>query len=352
MSADAGADRRAGDFLGEALDSFARLARAGGTASHDYLVAGLRLRIDVAKGLNEQSSCRALAHLEIPAGEEPDLAVSIWDSDSTGLAPLKPAWTAEDYGRYGAIAGFNSPRYHTAVQFEPIILRMLDRDARRAIYWTRAARALPHWEIGAPLRPLLHEWLRGRGRLPVHGGAVGYPQGGVFLAGAGGSGKSNLALASLHTDLLYAGDDFCVLTDEPEWRAHSLYCTGKVGGGDLARHPRLVPHVSNPGALDREKALFFLREFLPEKLIRTMPVRAIVLPRVVGSGASEVIPAGGAAAQRAIAMSTIELSRWTGATTFAEVARLVRAAPCFFLHVGEDPDEGPALISRLLERLK
>ena len=353
MSADAGADRRAGDFFDAAWESFACFARAGGTASRDYLVAGLRLRINVAKGVTEQSICRALAHLTIPAGQEPDLTVSIWDSDGSGLAPLKPAWTPDDYGRHGAIAGFNSDRYHTAVQFEPIVLRMLDRTLRRGIYWTRAACDLPHWEIGAPLRPLLHEWLRGRGRLPVHGGAVGNPEGGVFLAGAGGSGKSNLALASLYTDLFYASDDFCVLTDTdaPEWRAHSLYCTGKVDGGDLARHPRLISHVSNPGALEHEKAIFFVSEFLPEKLIRTMPMRAIVMPRVAGRGVSELIPASGAAAQQAIAMSTIELSRWTGATTFAEVARFVRATPCFVLRIGDNPDEGPALISRLLERL-
>jgi hypothetical protein len=350
MTANASADERAGAFLDATSEAFARIARGGGVVAHDYLVADLRLRINVAKGPSERAICRALSHLEIPVAELPDLTISAWDSDSSGAPPVKPAWTTADYGRHGVIEGFNNARYHTAVQFEPIILRMLDRDARRAIYWTPTARALPHWELGAPLRPLLHEWLRGVGRLPVHGGAIGYPHGGVLLAGVGGSGKSNLALSSLFTDLRYAADDFCALTSEPEWRVHSLFCTGKVARHDLPRHPRLVSHISNPDLNDREKALFFVQEFMSEKLIRAMPLRAIVMPRVVGHGPSRLLPAAGAAAQRAIAMSTIDLSRWTGATTFVEVARLVRAIPSYFLEIGDEP-QAPQIVSDLIRKM-
>jgi hypothetical protein len=340
----------AAEFLNHALDAFRGLALKGGTASHDFLIADLRLRIDVAKGLIEQSICRALAHLAVPAFEEPDLTVSVWDSESAGLSDLRPAWTAADYDLHGTISKFNDSRYHTVVQANPTILRMLDREERRAVYWTRAARELPYWEIGAPLRLLLHEWLNGCRRTPVHGAAVGYRDGGVLIAGVGGSGKSNVAMACLNSDLLYASDDYCVLTNEPEWRVHSLYCTGKIAGADLRRHPHLASHVSNADELDREKALFFVHEFSPEKIVRTMPIRAIVMPRLIGAGRTEIIPATAAAAQMAVAISTMVISHWTAGSTFSQVAGLVRALPSFHLRIGED--FAPSAISDLLNRLR
>jgi hypothetical protein len=345
------ANLRAAVFLGQALDRFRSLARDGRTTSCDFLVADLKLRIEVAKGPFEQSICRAFMHLAVPSFEQPDLTVSAWDSESSGLSELRLPWTPADYERYGVVTGFNDSRYHTAAQFDPIIIRVLDRHTRRAVYWTQAARELPRWEIGAPLRPLLHEWLLSRGKLPVHGGAVGYRHGGVFLAGSGGSGKSNVALACLNSDLLYAADDFCVLADEPEWRIHSLYCSGKIAGGDLRRHPHLLAHAGSTNALGREKALFFVNELFPAKIVRMMPVRAILMPQVVGFGRSEIVPATAAAAQRAVAMSTIELSPWTVASTFSRVARFVRALPCFTLRIGEDSPAVPSLISNLLNRL-
>ena len=351
MGAEPAVNADAAIFLDDALNRFDTLVRAGRVVVRDFIVADLHLRLRMAEGPCDRAASRALAHLATEPGADPDLTISFWDSESTGLAPLKPAWTVAAYGKAGLITGFNDSRYHTAVQLDPVILRMLDRDSRRAFCWMPDARALPHWEIGAPLRPLLHEWLSSRDRLPVHGGAVGYADGGVFLAGAGGSGKSNVALACLTSDLLYASDDFCVLTKRPQWQVHSLYCTGKVAAGDLVRHPQLADHISNRDALEREKALFFLREFCGHKLIRTMPIKAIVMPQLVGRGRSAIEPAGAAAAQRAIAMSTIELSRWAGASTFPEVARFVRAVPCYTLKIGDDLPKIPELIAGLLKNL-
>src|SRR5262249_25577141 len=154
----------------------------------------------------------ALSHLSDSEEREPNLVLCAWDSESTGAPSLSPGWGVADYRREGFISGFNDFRFHTAIQFEPLILRMLDMQHRRALYWTPSASKIPHWEVGAPLRPLLHEWLRRIGLVAVHGGAVGQADGGLFLAGAGGRGKSNVALACLKSELLYASDDFCFLS--------------------------------------------------------------------------------------------------------------------------------------------
>ena len=211
---------------------------------------------------------------------------------------------------------------------------------------------LPHWENGCPLRSLLHEWLRRIGLVAVHGGAVGRADGGVFLAGAGGQGKSNVALACLNSDLLYASDDFCFLSQSPHWTVHSLYCTGKIAAGDLVRHPHLRGAESNPDRLDGEKALFLLNEKFGDRLIRKMPLRAVVLPRVIAQGPSRIVLASPVTAQKAIALSTIVLFRWAGRDTLIKTAELLRDLPCYEVQVGASVDEVPGLLAQLLNDLR
>jgi hypothetical protein len=271
-----------------------------------------------------------------------------WDSESTALPAMLAGCGVENCHGEGYISGFNDLRFHTAIQFDPIILRMLDMEHRRALYWTPSARKLPQWEIGAPLRPLLHEWLSRIGLVAVHGGAVGGPNGGLFLAGAGGQGKSNIALACLNSELLYASDDYCFLSQSPHWTVHSLYCTGKIATCDLVRHPHLRGAESNPDRLDCEKALFFLSNRFSDRLVCEMPLRAIVLPRVIAQGTSKIVPVAAAAAYKAIAMSTIELSRRSGRSMLVKVAKLLRDLPCYEVQVGASIDEVPALLTQLL----
>jgi hypothetical protein len=346
-------EQRAEIFYDAAFRKFNELAASPGAILTRHIsLAGRTVRIEISAGAMERAVMPALSHLIVPEAADPALVLCVWDSESTGAPPMSPGWGPEDYRREGYISGFNDARFHTGMQFDPIILRMIDMERRRAMYWTADASKLPYWEIGAPLRPLLHEWLQRIGMVAIHGGAVGRADGGVFLAGAGGQGKSNVALACLNSDLFYASDDFCFLSQSPEWTVHSLYCTGKMAGGDLARHPYLRGAESNPDRLDSEKALFFLSEKFGHRLIRQMPLRAIVLPRVMTRGPSEFAPIAPAIAHKAIAMSTIELSRWTGGHTLRKVSELLRERPCYELRVGASLEEVPPLVTRLLNELR
>jgi hypothetical protein len=345
-------EQRAEIFYDSAFLKFSELAASPGAILQRHIsLAGSTVRIEISAGAMERAVIPALSHLIVPEVAEPDLVLCVWDSEGTGAPPMSPGWGPEDYRREGYVSGFNDARFHTAMQFDPIILRMIDMKRRRAMYWTADASKLPYWEIGAPLRPLLHEWLQRIGMVAIHGGAVGRADGAVFLAGAGGQGKSNVALACLNSDLFYASDDFCFLSQSPEWTVHSLYCTGKIAGGDVVRHPHLRGAESNPDRLDREKALFFLSEKFGHRLIHQMPLRAVVLPRVITRGPSEVVAIAPAIAHKAIAMSTIELSRWTGGYTLRKVSELLRERPCYELRVGPSIDEAPPLLTKLLNEL-
>jgi hypothetical protein len=305
------------------------------------------VQFEIAPGPMDRHIARGVAHLAVPDIGTPELTVYAWDGADTQAPPLRPGWDKDAYGYHGLIDGMNDERFHAAMQFDPHILRIIDFERREAIYWMPTARDIPVWERGAPLRPLLHEWLRHQGFVPVHGGAVGMPGGGVFLAGAGGSGKSNLALSCLSSPFFYASDDFCVLSEKP-WTVHSLYCTGKIEARDMVRHPHLAGLESNTEHLATEKALFFLQEHFPEKLVRALPMKAVVMPRVVGEGPSRLIASSGAAAQKAIAMSTIQMSRPTADFTFRRVAEFVRTLPCYELQIGARSEDARKLLAELL----
>jgi hypothetical protein len=338
-------------FFDDALEAVDLAARGSAWAKRHYLVGGRTLQIVFGSAALQRCIGRALAHLETAAQSKPDLTVFAWDSATSRLPPLKPGWPANAYGDFGEIAGFNNARFHCATQSGPVIFRMLDRERKRAIYWSPSADDLPDYECAAPMRSLLHEWLPGDGALPLHGGAVGFPGGGILLVGSGGVGKSNAAMACLQSPLLYASDDFCALSYDAEWLVHSLYSTGKLGSGDLARFQHLVPFISNPERSADEKAVFFLNEHFPSRLIRAFPVRAIVLPRVCPDEPSAMVPVSRAAAHKAIAISTSAMTPNHTALTFSMATRLVTDLPCFELRMGNRIEAAPALIGDLLARL-
>src|SRR5262249_55618406 len=163
-----------------------------------------------------------------------------------------PAWDYAAFGGSGLVRGFSTEQVLVHYQFGINALSLVDVERNRAIYWIKSADQIPYWDRGAPLRAIFSLWLSRRGRMVVHGAAVGLPEGGVLLAGAGGSGKSNLALATLPTPLGYASDDFSLLSIEPTPVVYSLYATGKTNAADLDCLPYLRPYVSNPAMLESE----------------------------------------------------------------------------------------------------
>lgn len=339
-------------YLDRTLRCFMTIAANGSTSSHDLSLADRTLRLEVSKGAMEKALIPALAHLVAPSNARPDLTIYAWDSAGTGTPPLSPGWSGERYQRDGLISGFNDTRFHTAVQHDPLVVRMFDLERKVGLYWAQSASRIPVSDLGAPMRPMLHEWLSRIGFLAVHGGAVGFEHGGVFLAGVGGRGKSNIALACLRSDMRYASDDFCFLSrTQSGWNANSLFCSGKIAAGDLIRHPHLRDMEVNPNPQAGEKALFLLNQSFAERLIRSIPLKAIVLPRVIGSGPSSILPLKPAIAYREITISTIQMSRQTGRDSMPQVAELVQSLPCYEIQVGGSIADVPPLLTQLLSSL-
>jgi hypothetical protein len=322
-----------------------------------YTIGSQRLRVRFANEALVPRLTPALEHLAAPlAGAPATFTVCVWDSASTGVPMPPPPWPLDAYAARGDIRGQDTGRFQAAYQFTPAgvgVLSLLGREQALGMYWLNDARHLPDYESGAPLRNLLHWWMAGAGYQFVHAGAVGAApgsgaEGGVLLAGRGGSGKSTTALACLEAGLRYLADDYCLLAADPAPEALSLYNSAKVRPDGLLRFPQLAPLVDAHDYLGVEKAIVFLHRHFPQRLVTRFLLRAVLIPRITGRLATTLTPASPAAALKALAPSTLFQLSGAGPAAFQHLAGILRQIPCYYLEAGTDLAQIPGTIAALL----
>lgn len=353
------------------LDYFARLHAAfiraqcadGEAQTRTFAFGSSTLRLKFASLALVEHFTRALAHLEVSSGKasenvseelsarhDKSLTICLLDSATTATPLPTPPWNLDDQLGNGAIRGYNTPRLRTAYFADTETLQMLDVERGIGFYWTQDARRIPYWERGAPLRATLGWWAASRGTQLAHAAGIGTREGGVLLAGKSGSGKSNTALACLSSPLSYAGDDYCLLALESAPRVYSLYNSAKINHADLPRYTQLAAHASNQGQLDKEKALIFLHEQCPEKIIREFPLQAVLLPRVTFAKRTTLAPLSAAQALLGLAPSTILQQPAPNAASLDQLTELVKRVPCYRLELGTCREEIAGTILQLLEK--
>ena len=320
-------------------EAFRRAARgSGGVFERLIAVGGRRLRIRAAGIAMLQVVEPAFEHLVAELdGRAADLEVLAWDSASTGIAlPDPPA---------GAVASRRS-----VWQSGAGILTVLDDERRRGVVWVPSAAEVPSNEIAAPLRVFLHLAFGEMGTQFVHAAAVGRPDGGLLIVGRSGAGKSSTALSCLGSGLGVAGDDYVLASGGTEPWIHSLYSSAKLNTDQINRFPHLSQGVINRLAVG-EKPEMLLGRLFRSSISRGFPLRAAVLPRVVGKGPTRARRIGGASLLAALAPSTIFQLPGTGRHTLTRLAGLLRRVPCFELQLGADLSEIPPELERVLDEV-
>lgn len=342
---------RGSEFFDELRDAWGSAAEAAaGVETRGYRLAGTALELRFAGSALVEPLTRALAHLAPSSPGDDSLTVWAWESATTGAAVPRAPWNASDYEEYGKIRGFFDERFQSVFQWGSHSLVVLDVERNEAVYWVEAAEQIPYFEMAAPLRLVLHGWLSARGIEVVHAAAVGAGNDCVLLVGKAGSGKSWTALAAARSELRLLADDYCLVSPGRPARVSSLYNAAKTHADALDRLPFLGEMVSNPSRPDDDKAVYFLQEHLPDRLLLEADLRAILIPRRTAAGLVSLSPAPRAAALLALAPNTILQLPAAGAETLARLTELVRGVPSYFLDVGLDSGAiGPA-ISTLLGR--
>lgn len=337
---------RAVEYFQSVYELFQSAQQTTGPIERSYRIGGYHIRLSFA-GAALLSLTRALEHLGVDDRSSPDLTICLWDSESTCQRMTARPWQDEDFLARGVIQGYNTERIYTAFQHGSAAVSVLDNERDQAVFWTPDP-AVPYWEKGSPLRTILHWWLLNRGLQLVHAAAVGNSTGGVLIGGKGGTGKSTTALACLDSNLSYVGDDYTLLGLGSGPVVHSLYNSAKLNRDQVQRFPDLQSKVDNLDESVEEKALLFVNEHFPARVATSLPVRAILLPRVTGLADTRLKRVSVAMALAALAPSTIFQLPRAGNEAFKFLAEFTRQLPCFSLEVGTDLATIPPVIQRLL----
>ncbi|HEX2582570.1 MAG TPA: hypothetical protein VHL30_00450 [Chlamydiales bacterium] len=291
----------------------------------------------------------ALKHLEVKSFCGPcDLTVCIWDSVSTQTPPIEFPWAPHDQQFRGEVKGYSSDRVPVVLDIHTKVLNVLDHEQNVALYWIKNRQDLPWWIGGSPLQLVLHWWMRAKGYQLTHAAVVGYPKGGVLLAGKSGSGKSTTALACMKAGMKYVSEDYCFLSDLPQIWAYSVYNSSKIGEKTLQWFPELSPFVINSNRAKEDKAFLFHHEFQPQNLLAGCPIKAIITLKIGERLGSGLEPIDSKEALAALSTTTLWQLTHTGPIVFHHLRKIAEALPCYRLHLSEDLMHAAELIGELL----
>ncbi len=313
-----------------------------------YLIAGVSIRLHFGSEAFRERVAPAFCHLECSGSSETSFSVFLHDVSSAPhaavfLEPLDSVrgdadiWLAE------------SPDLTLILQGSGQVVSAVDW-RRNVGYWLVSdASSIPYLEQAAPLRLLLTHWLGRQGRYLVHAAAVGNASGGVLILGHGGAGKSTTAMSCLDGGLGYAGDDFCLVSNQHSPYVHSIYGSGKLAAAGLDRFPHLAPAAA-PGAPPQgEKTVLHFGLHPAIAVSQGFPLRAILLARIAALPNTRLRPTGRADAFKAIAPSCalhLPAARPSALGCFNE---LVRQLPACILELGSNFESTPAAIRQLLD---
>jgi hypothetical protein len=335
-------------FHRAALDAFEDAARSAGLVRRLFEIAGRCVELKFAGAALVDRIVPALAHLAADSGV-PEMTVALFDSRSTATDLPCPPWGTDDCRERGEVRGFNTARFATACNYGASTLSMTDRARRESVFWAHDAAALPYYETASPLRAVLSWWLESAGMQTIHAAGVALEGDGLLLTARGGSGKTTTSLLCLEDGFGFAGDNNVVadcVASPPT--CHSLYSSASLRPGNLHRLPALTPFIRNADRLATEKALLFLNERAPERMLRSFRVRAVLLPQIADATATRIVPASPGECLRALAPSSLLSLPGARGEAFARTAALVRTVPSYHLLLGSDLPAIPRLLRRFL----
>ena len=286
------------------------------------------------------------------------LTLHVWKYGSVPASPALESFFAHLYANWSALCGprgevldFHCESLAAIFHPGPDTLSVVDFETGVAFYVLRDDSPLPFWELSSPFRHILHPWFSSLGLQYTHAGAVGGLNGGILLAGKGGSGKSTTSLLCAADGMMFAGDDYC-LTDAKSGHVFSLYNTAKLKGlEDFERVPAMRGRSFNSDSFEQGglgKGTFNLSELWPERMAKGFPLRAILLPALSRARDSFIEPCSAADALLALAPSTLAQLPASGRADCDRLASLAERVPAFRLHLGSDLDQIPALIRKLV----
>lgn len=302
---------------------------------------GAHLAAEMTPPWTPFKSCRARP--------KPDLTIDIWDQNETGVAG-SAAGRDDDQTRYSVLSAHSGDRYIAEERKDRMI--WLDREACHIVGFTGPADRLNIDERGRPFQRMLAIILNDKGIQPVHAGLVAWRGQGILITGMSGAGKSTSSIACLNAGFGYFGDDFIGLEPNSDgtFTGHGIYASCLVTPDHLKRFPDFAPHQHAANRSHEDKSVIYLSELFPDQLELDVNIKAIVLPRVVGTGENTFRPASKGEALRALAPSSVIMFvAGPSARSIDKLAALIEAVPCYALELGSDVNGIPETVQKIAE---
>jgi hypothetical protein len=340
------------DALDEGFALYDAAARSSGEAVVDLAIAEACVRLRIVGTTLVEPVLSALLHRRATPCIAPDLTIFVFDKASTGFTPSIVKSFNPRGGNASAIATWTHANLRLMYRHEPMpSLLGFDQTRNVALLWIDDAVDIPRWDRCRPLLQLLHWWLACGDWQPVHAAAVCGTEGGVLIAGKGGTGKSTAALACLRAGWRYAGDDFVLVNCTPRPRVENLFGTARLRTDMLARFPGLQSAVTNYECVGGyEKADLLLTKIYPLSSFSGFSIRAILLPRYGGSADCGFRRARHPEAMQSLAPTTMMMLHGDASASFRRIAAFIAATPAYWFDVGGDLDSIPAAIADILDR--
>ena len=348
----------AGNVVERMRAAFERASRqcASELRETDLVLGGQPIKLRTVGSDLHRRVTRPLAHLEASPprvnAESIGLTIELWDELETGVSCSGfEIDDSLDAGKGDVVTVSPDSRYVSLRRARSHAV--YDRKDRKIIGWSRNGDRVSLIELGRPMQYLFCYWFRDANLQLIHSGMVGQDGVGVIVTGRSGSGKSTTCLVCLAGGLSYLSDDVLVMsgTRRTGFVGHSVYGSNHVAPRDVERFPQLAKHARGGGCGKEDKWVVMLHEAFPGRVVPSLPIRAIALPRVVDQPKSSYQRAPKAGALMTIAPSSIVLIEGAMQEGLHRLGELVENVPAYWVNLGRDfwstPDCMRALIAEV-----
>ena len=319
-----------------------------------YLIGGRNVRIRCLGRKLADHINRPFAHLRSSDGasKSTELFIDLWDDNLPG--DHQPCNFNENGDGWHETTLETCDRRFIGQRL-PNTFSCLDRKQNHIIASIAWHDRIFIYERGKPLSRLLLDWFNGQDVQIIHTGLVARDNQGILFVGKSGAGKSTSSLACISAGFDYLSEDYVglQLCEDGSFVGHSLYNSLFLRTDHLERFPQLLPYAIRGRMPYEEKSVIILSQVFPERLERAVPIRALVLPRVVNVPEARVRQASKGEALLALGPSSLLQipNRGLGVCGFNNLACLVARIPCFWLEVGADLTSIPHCLEHLLGEL-
>lgn len=337
--------------------AFARAIRARPDQYHEsaYAVAGYPVRIRVVGDALARSIHLPFGHLTTSGTTDGrgGLTVDLWDEHVATVS--SPRDSRDVYRAHKAMPMGGMLALSTTERLvryrAPGSTTWFDRSAQHMVGWRAAAELQTSAERTRPLQVVLPLWCLDHDIYVTHAGLVAQDGRGILVVGPSGVGKSTIALASICAGLDLLGDDNVGLErrSDGSFIGHSLFSSVRLDPRHLTNFPSVLPYAVASAVDDEPKSLVYLAEILPDRLARSMPIHAIVLPSVAPGSSSRLEPAPQRDVLRALTHAMLLfMGPNRNLAMLKRMTELSAAVPSYRLELGGDVGAIPEQLSELL----